>query len=476
MSKPVHQSSILVKPPQLFLDSQDLEKSSFANCTFTTVSELRALLNSQKTKHRATKSFNQEDYDQVEKLNHFRMNSAAGGRRFSKRFTARRKISVTYDPSKIMQLTTKEFPISNQGSLTLQEKLSTGRNKSKLLKDEYTRVTCKNKLIIESLQKEILFITNEVEKLKKSVRAIKEDIEQLVLAQSSEEAEYHSQMSVLQQQETTVLLYTKNVQGKKLFKSGDMHNSFVVRERIRQQKTELHASHQAEKDRLSAQLGEKRNEKESLVLSKRGWKKELNVLKSSLITVYLKILKQGLDLRDLGLRWVIKALWELKQPIPLSTFPGYIDEESAQFLLSMTMMDLELAEYHTRLDVTREKMKEERTATVVNRNISEMLSDVKTRIRQISRSAVAAPFKKFGENVVVENAATGTEGNNFANELTWIKENIERIVKVMDDLMEREAARVAKNFKLAPRDIGISHILKALLGDRSRDYMKFAQI
>jgi hypothetical protein len=231
MSKSIHQSNILVKPPDLFLESEELEKSSFANCTFSTVSELRALLNSQKSAHRATKSLSQEDYEQVEKLNHFRMNSTAGGRRPSRRFTGRRKISVTYDPTKIMQLTTRTYSITGEDSMSIQEKIMTGRNKSKLLKDEYSKVTTKNKIITETLIKDIQIIQNELEKFKKLLRTTKDDVEKLTSQHKEIEILYQNKMAELQQQETTVLLYTRNNFGKKATRFGDMHGNFVLREK-----------------------------------------------------------------------------------------------------------------------------------------------------------------------------------------------------------------------------------------------------
>jgi 23S rRNA pseudoU1915 N3-methylase RlmH len=142
----------------------------------------------------------------------------------------------------------------------------------------------------------------------------------------------------------------------------------------------------------------------------------------------------------------------------------------------MTLLELEMAEYQTRLNKTREKMKEERTITISNRNTSEMLIDVRGRIKELSKSAIAGPIKKTGEVITVETASTTTDSKNFANEITWIKENIERIIKVTADMMEKEAVRVSRNFKILPKEIGISHILKALLGAKSRDYMKFSQI
>ncbi|OMJ69994.1 hypothetical protein SteCoe_32147 [Stentor coeruleus] len=99
-------------------------------------------------------------------------------------------------------------------------------------------------------------------------------------------------------------------------------------------------------------IEDREREKENLISLKRELKKEQTLLKSTLVSIYMKILKQGLDIREEGLRWVIKCLWQLEEPIPLSAFPAFCDEESSQFLLSMAQYDIELADYHSRLAIT----------------------------------------------------------------------------------------------------------------------------
>lgn len=452
-------NQILVKPPDLLLDSSDQDPPNYKNCTFSTVSELKSLIRNRKSARHTNNTLIQEDHEQVEKLNHWRLSSAGQPIRPSpKRFSFRRKFSVTEDPAIVQKFTF--IPKARESNVSFLD-----RNKLKVMKNEYSQVSSKNQMIIETTKKNIQLVNNELEKLSLRSKIVKDDIEELMNKQSLMEVEYQSKLANLQQQETAILLITKNFHGQKLFKIGDMHEAFVIREKIRKEKSDLHNSHQQNKENLLLVIQSKKKEQETLLFTKSEIKKEQSLIKNSLSSIYLKILKQGIDIREEGLRWVIKALWELKEPIPLLCFPSYLDEESSQYLLSMAMLELELTEYQKRLEDIRFRMKEERKAIGMKKNNEDLLLSVRERIKQISKSVISGPVG--GELILKEDNTCNSEGRNFAHELTWIKENIDRIQKVISSQSEKEAVRVTENFKNNTQEYSISHILKALFGQKS---------
>ena len=142
----------------------------------------------------------------------------------------------------------------------------------------------------------------------------------------------------------------------------------------------------------------------------------------------------------------------------------------------MAKYDIELAEYDARLNQTRCRIKEERNLTIIPKNTEELLVNVKDRLRKLSCSVKAEQIKKTNDVSPAEITVISHERNSFANELTWIKENIERINKVMDKLSENEARRVTDIYKTSPCEVGLAHIFKVLVGAKARDYMKFTQI
>ena len=461
-------NQIFIKPPDLLLDNSELDHPNFKNCTFSTVSELKSLIRNKKPARDTIKATNHEDHEQVEKLNHWRLNSAGHPAHPSpKRYSFKRKFSVTEDPDSLKQFS--RLPSNRDSSIHYLD-----RTKLKSLKNEYSKVSSKNKLIIENTQKNIHFASTELEKLGVGLKRVKEEIEELLNKQCSQEVEFQGKLNSLQQQEAAILLITRNIHGQKLFKIGEMHEAFVIRENIRKEKSELHVFHQQAKENLLNLIQLKKKEQESLLYSKNECKKEQGLLKNALSSIYLKILKQGIDIREEGLKWVVKALWELKESIPLSAFPKYLDEESAQYLLLMAMMELELTEYQKRLENIRGKMREERKAFGAKKNNADLLLSVRERIKEISKSVISVPVG--GEFVHVEESANTSEGRNFVNELTWIKENIERIHKTISALSEKEASRVTENYKSNPQQLSLSHIIRALIGQKSPQYSKSTQL
>ena len=84
----------------------------------------------------------------------------------------------------------------------------------------------------------------------------------------------------------------------------------------------------------------------------------------------------------------------------------------------MAKYDLELAEYNARLDITRTRIKDQRSLSLIPKNSGELLVNVKTRLRKLSCSAKGEPLNPNQEIFIVESPLHKVENNNFSNELT----------------------------------------------------------
>lgn len=471
----VFENQILITPPD---GSRELDNSNWKNCTFSTVEQLKDLLKHKRFNRQSILPNKEEEREQVEKLNHWRNSSAGGSTRVqSKKYTFRRKLSVSNDPFTIISIAASEY-LKETGSFTDKTAysiISEERNKSKLLKSAKNRITERNKNSIENTSKDLAFLSEEVKKISKNIKELKNEIDIIQQECTLTETRHESALKIIQHQENSLLLITRNMHMTKLFKLGEANEHYLFREKLRQEKQALHNEYTETKERQNSLLSEKQKDKENLVISKREVKREFENTKSILVAGYIKILRQGMDIREEGLRWVIKCLWGLEEPIPLSSFPKFLDEESSQFLLSMAKYELELAEYQARLKEIRIKIKQERSLSLVPKDANALFLNVKDRLRKISCSVKAQSLKKNDE-ASVEMQTNAFENTSCVNELTWIQENIDRLGLVMTTMSEKEVHRVTDIYKKAPSEIGLAHIFKVLLGNKARLYLKLAEI
>ncbi len=61
----------------------------------------------------------------------------------------------------------------------------------------------------------------------------------------------------------------------------------------------------------------------------------LKDITDELLGHYKFILKQGKDVRNEGLVWVMKAIWELGENLHPSYFPSFLDEQSIKYLFEV---------------------------------------------------------------------------------------------------------------------------------------------
>ena len=177
-----------------------------------------------------------------------------------------------------------------------------------------------------------------------------------------------------------------------------------------------------------------------------------------------------MDLRPDGIRWTIKALWTMKQPVPISSFPRYLDDESAHFLLTMAGKDLEIEILRKRLDELREEIKKERL-TNFSKTPVQLYEIVKDRLKEIKKSS-----KGVNESFLAENSVFDERSFRY-DEIKTCKNTLKNEENNIATLTLDEVKRVVATYNPDNNHgVGLLHIIKTLVGDKHRDFRKFARL
>jgi len=106
-------------------------------------------------------------------------------------------------------------------------------------------------------------------------------------------------------------------------------------------------------DRYAIELVEKRNEIKIKKEKKANLRKKLDKLETEqgkiqselhsvttkLMYYYHKILNEWVDIRNEGLIWVIKAVWNLGHPILPGYLPNFLEEKTVVYLFDVSVND-----------------------------------------------------------------------------------------------------------------------------------------
>ena len=86
-------------------------------------------------------------------------------------------------------------------------------------------------------------------------------------------------------------------------------------------------------------------------------KTELKTIKNKLMLHYHRILNDGLDTRQEGLIWVIKAIWNLGHNVIMYYMPNYLDEKAISFLFSIAHKEFALQKIRSDIEDHKAKLK-----------------------------------------------------------------------------------------------------------------------
>ena len=113
--------------------------------------------------------------------------------------------------------------------------------------------------------------------------------------------------------------------------------------------------------------------------------KHLDKSLETLLDHYHKILYEGLDTRQEGLSWVIKAIWKLGQNVNISFFPKFLDPISIDYLFTVAHKSVEIGQLKSEIDKKKVELQKEFTVIQQAQNSEKKMSQ---KINTIFRTAV----------------------------------------------------------------------------------------
>jgi hypothetical protein len=470
-------NDILVKPPSFMFPNEASIKEDSSKIILNNLDELKNILRGRRLKLLTArkKEFQNEDQETVAKLSEFKPQIRLARQSLSRKYTFRRSLSSRSNDHS-MSPSPKKIEDKPSIALTLQTIANVEKSKVKDIEAEMQKFTENNKDYEIALNSKMKNMTKEIEKTSELVSKYKLEISNLVNQKKTAQKNYEETLNEITIKETNHALSMHSVKGKKKASLDvtEEREYFIVKESLRKSKRDLHENYVETIEKIQSSLDNFQTALELHQQHKRSCQKELKDLQESLINFYCMNLKEGMDLREDGIRWTIKALWNMKQAVPISTFPRYLDDESSYYLLSMAEKDLEISMLKDRLKELREEIKKDNLNSSFGKTPLELYDIVKERLRDIKQKSRAVP-KLSAE--IHENLTTSDMDLSFTryDEIRSIKNKLKDEEKYRNFSTQEEVKRIVTNYQADNTlGVGLLHIIKALVGDKHRDFRKLA--
>ncbi|OMJ85578.1 hypothetical protein SteCoe_13053 [Stentor coeruleus] len=480
-------NDILVKPPDFIIPNEEIPIEKVKGKSLSSTEELKTILRGKKLKKHndEQKYLKDEEEDAVKKLSEWKGEDHSKTS-LLKKFTFKRGITqnFSYDskPSNRSQHVAQTVgPIKIKTDTivsVVQGIVAAERLKRKALETETKGVSERNRQYEENIKFKMNRLAKEIENIKLFIREETEKYETLKKNLLEIEKNHEECLSVISLKEAEELLF--NDKGKKkVIKPGDESQYFIKKEKFRQQKQELHKNYQDNKEKCIKKLEQT---KRSLDLTERHrleCKKELKTHREEIVLLYCRALKDGKDIRNDGLKWVIKNLWKMNECIPISAFPKFFDDDSAHFLLLMAEKDLELEHCINKLDGLRKEIKSKRSSMSVS-TARELYKEVRSRLRNISQSSIG----KLADNSFVHEDANESavilveEQNSNYVEIKSLREKVVQITEFIKETTNNELKRITDEYQINPGEaekVGLFHVIRCLVGDKVREFNKYTR-
>ena len=136
--------------------------------------------------------------------------------------------------------------------------------------------------------------------------------------------------------------------------------------------------------------------------------------KQKLMRHYLELLYNGKEIRNVGLIWIIKAIWKMGENVPLSFMPTFLDIDAIKYLFNMTKISIEIDSTKKYIYDIMRKLKEK-----VNSLPKNKLMSFKDQFKEESKSKInnndKIGFKDFDEFNTNENDNVKNNNNDVNN-------------------------------------------------------------
>ena len=465
---------ILINPPNFLHGSETCQKESGSRIYLSSLDEVKTILRGRRLKsvQARAKSQHYSDQESVVHLSEFKP-APSGRSPVSHRYTFKKSFSNSSQDQKSAKTSPVKIDETPKFILALQSIASKEKGKEKELELDLNKFTENNKEFEKSLNLRIGKLAGDVEEVNRLLVEIKAKIEVAQNEKIEKMKEYESKMNEIMSKEAShnLLLHSNKTKKRHSVDVGDEREHLIFKDTIRKAKRDLHQSHVDSIEKYSATIQSMQIYLDKKQSDKKSYQKELKDLQESLINFYCTNLKEAMDLREDGIRWTIKSLWKMKQAVPVSAFPKFLDDESSHFLLVLSEKELESAYLNKRLSELREEIKKDRLNSSFCKKPMELYVIVQERLREIKQKSRA---------LSVNYDSMYSNSYDFAtaryDEIKDLKSKLKEDDKAIGLLTGEEVKRVVSAYRPENyKDIGISHIIRTLVGEKYKDFRKFTK-
>ena len=197
-------------------------------------------------------------------------------------------------------------------------------------------------------------------------------------------------------------------------------------------------------------------------------KQQIKDVKSELIQHYHNLLCEGIDTRQEGLSWIIRAIWNQKEEVALNYLPNFLDTKAIEFLFEIsrkyqTLSDLQLSlneimaessnlhfEYKPPFFDTGLNFRKQgilyRSNSVVNLKRTKNSLDFMKEMKKVYERR-DQPTKCSLRNIISHREKEQNEQTfQNADKIQMMRTKIEKLEKEIRLMKEREMERITKEF------------------------------
>ena len=481
-------NEVFVSPPDFIKKIYEAkQQEKLKNSIVASISEIQPHLQQRKvTKAAKEQKFTENDEEAVKNLSEWKRSNSPTSPLLRK-YTFRRQGTLNLfgcdSPVKIRTGNHAVTAVPSQKSKLnllvskVQGIVALERFKKKTVDEQFKKVSKYNLEIEDSIKRRIIKITGEVHELKEYIKNTCEELADIQNEIKKLQKSHEERLRMMKQQEIEDLLFRDKAKNKKLSKQGEEGQYLINKERMRQLKHDSHKKFQEDLESLNHEKQKAEKILEITIHDRQKSKKELKGLSEDICTLYLRILKEGKDLRTDGLRWIIKAIWKLGESIPLAAFPKFLDEDSIHYLLLISEKDLEFEYFQAKIEKVRKEIKSQRCTSSISSS-RELYRSVKQRLSEISRSVVSQPINgRCSADIYRDSGIEAKDPRNYS-ELAIYRGNIAQIAEKTKEITDTEIKRITEAYELNPGEadkIGLFHLIKCLVGDKVREFNKYTR-
>ncbi len=314
-----------------------------------------------KTKSNQTNTLNNlfdPDVELVRKLNYFDPNDEIGHSLFSMKSNFVPPLKPVAEKFKLPSIITGNFDKNSLNSQMVEYKNNLYKRNESLKRLEHLA----NENTLESEKNDLM---DNIENLKRD----RQNIVQNILNYQDQIKECNVQIEFLQNFDkfSEALFPASNNKNLEIVKSLKRKNTnddktfLMAISRIKRDSNDREATinnmilylekYRNEKLKLSKKLNDK-NKEIKLVGTK------LKEIKNKLMLHYHTLLREGLDTRQEGLVWLIKAIWNLNEDVIMSYLPNYLDEKAIDYIFNAARKERNLQNTRNKIEEQRLRLRE----------------------------------------------------------------------------------------------------------------------